>query len=52
MHQNAEHFYAFGLFRLDSRERVLRRDGQPVALTPKAVDVLLILVQNAGHLGG
>lgn len=26
------------------------RDGQPVALAPKAVDILLMLVQHAGHL--
>ena len=50
MHQQAKHFYAFGPFRLDSQERVLRRDDQPVSLTPKAVDILVILVQNAEHL--
>ena len=50
MRQQAKQFYAFGPFRVDSQERVLRRSSQPVALTPKAVDILLILVQSAGHL--
>jgi len=42
--------YEFGRFLLDGRERVLLRDGQPVALTPKAFDTLLVLVQNGGHV--
>jgi DNA-binding winged helix-turn-helix (wHTH) protein/Tol biopolymer transport system component len=46
----AKEIYAFGPFRLDSRERVLRRGDQPVPLAPKAVDILLLLVQNAEHL--
>jgi DNA-binding winged helix-turn-helix (wHTH) protein len=50
MNNQAMHFYAFGPFRLDSRERVLLRDGQPVSLAPKTVETLLLLVRNAGHL--
>jgi DNA-binding winged helix-turn-helix (wHTH) protein len=50
MHQQGKHLFAFGPFRLDSRERVLRRGDQPISLTPKAVDILLILVENAEHL--
>ena len=45
-----KHFYAFGLFRLDSEKRVLVRDGMPVSLAPKATEILLVLVQQAGHL--
>lgn len=37
--------YQFGSFRLDAGGRVLYRDGQRVALTPKAIDVLVVLVQ-------
>ncbi len=37
--------YQFGSFRLDADGRVLYRDGQRVALTPKAIDVLIVLVQ-------
>ena len=44
------HFYAFGPFRLDAAERVLFRDGQPVSLTPKLVETLIPLVENAGHI--
>jgi Tol biopolymer transport system component/DNA-binding winged helix-turn-helix (wHTH) protein len=50
MTNEVRHFYAFGPFRLDSRKRVLLRDGQPVPLAPKAVDTLLVLVENAGQL--
>src|SRR5579862_5883662 len=41
--------YKFADFRLDARTRGLRRDGTSVPLTPKAFDVLLLLVQNAGR---
>lgn len=41
--------YEFGAFRLDAGARVLFRDGQRVALTPKAVDVLIILVAARGQ---
>jgi len=43
-------FYEFGRFRLDSTGRVLFRGDQAVPLSPKAADVLLILVQNAGSV--
>ncbi|MEO8679883.1 MAG: winged helix-turn-helix domain-containing protein [Vicinamibacterales bacterium] len=45
-----KHLYAFGPFRLDAMERVLFRDGQPVSLTPKLVELLIPLVENAGHI--
>jgi DNA-binding winged helix-turn-helix (wHTH) protein len=50
MENEPKHFYAFGPFGLDIEERVLRRDSQPVALTPKAVETLVVLLQNAGRL--
>jgi serine/threonine-protein kinase len=40
----------FGPFRLDPDERLLLRDGQPVALTPKAFDLLLYLADRHGRL--
>lgn len=40
----------FGPFRLDRAERVLLRDGQPVPLTLKAFDVLLMLIESSGHI--
>ena len=46
----AKHLYQFGPFAVDVTERVLWRDGRPVALPPKAFDLLLVLVENSGHL--
>ena len=40
----------FGPFLIDVRERVVRRDGRPVPLTPKAFDVLAALVEQPGRL--
>jgi TolB-like protein/DNA-binding winged helix-turn-helix (wHTH) protein/Tfp pilus assembly protein PilF len=42
--------YEFDEFRLDPQSRVLRRGGTTVSLTPKAFDVLLFLIQNAGRI--
>lgn len=42
--------YAFGSFRLDSEARTLSRDGEPVPLTSKAFETLLLLLQNKGRL--
>ena len=42
--------YQFGPFLLDATERLLRRDGHPVALTPKAFDLLVYLLERPGHL--
>jgi len=46
----ASHIYEFGHFRLIPEERQLLRDNQIVALTPKTFDLLLVLVENSGHL--
>src|SRR5258708_7444251 len=43
------HFYEFGPFRIDSVERRLMRGEEPVPLTPKAYETLLLLVENAGR---
>ena len=50
MSQRTNHFYEFEGFRLDAGERLLLRDGEVVALTPKAFDLLLALVKGHGHL--
>jgi TolB-like protein/DNA-binding winged helix-turn-helix (wHTH) protein/Tfp pilus assembly protein PilF len=42
--------YEFGEFCLDTQNRVLRRGREPLPLTPKAFEVLLVLVQNGGRL--
>ena len=41
-------YYEFGGFRLEAKGRMLFRGSVPVQLSPKAVDTLLLLVQNAG----
>lgn len=41
-------FYEFGPFRVDARERVLRRGEELVRLTPKVFDILEVLIQNSG----
>src|SRR5438105_3549319 len=46
------HHYEFGRFRLDVDGRLLFRDDRRIQLTPKAVDVLLTLVENRGTLVG
>lgn len=40
----------FGPFLFDRRERVLRREGHPVPLTPKAFDLLAVFVEQPGRL--
>src|SRR5512146_2882619 len=42
--------YEFGEFTLDVAERRLSKSGEPVSLEPKAHEVLLALVRNAGRL--
>jgi TolB-like protein/DNA-binding winged helix-turn-helix (wHTH) protein/Tfp pilus assembly protein PilF len=42
--------YEFGPFRLDAEERQLFRDDTLVPLTPKAFDLLLVLVESQGKL--
>jgi len=44
--------YEFGPFRLNPDEGVLLRQGQEVPLTPKAYEILLCLLQHAGHILG
>ena len=40
----------FGPFLLNPGERLLLREGRVVPLTPKAFDLLALLVANPGHL--
>ncbi len=44
--------YEFGPYRLDPLGRSLLRDGEVVALPPKAVEVLLALVRHSGAVLG
>jgi DNA-binding winged helix-turn-helix (wHTH) protein/tetratricopeptide (TPR) repeat protein len=42
--------YEFGPFRLDAARRALYRGSEFVALTPKAAEMLLLLVEEAGRV--
>ncbi len=43
-------FYEFGDYRLSSAERQLSRGNRPIALTPKAFETLLALVEHENRL--
>src|SRR5580765_2632300 len=49
MPSNVTH-YEFGAFRLEPRERRLSRDGDPIAIPPKAFDLLVMLVEEPDRL--
>jgi len=42
--------YKFGPFTLNAKEKLLLREGQRVMLKPKVFDLLLVLVENNGHV--
>src|SRR5918998_4665709 len=50
MSDPANKTYSFGPFMLDARRRLLLREGRPVPLTPKALDLLLALVERRGRV--
>src|SRR5260370_34494587 len=50
MNRPVNHFYEFDQFRIDVTERLLLQEGTPLALAPKAFDILLALAQQSGHV--
>lgn len=46
----ADDVHAFDGFRLDAGQRLLSRDGRDVPLSPKAVEILLVLVEHRGRI--
>ncbi len=42
--------YEFGPFRVDPDRQVLLRGDEPVPITPKAFDTLLILIRNSREI--
>ena len=46
MNTDAKVVYEFGPFRMDPDKQVLLRDGQLIAVTPKAFETLLVLVRR------
>jgi DNA-binding winged helix-turn-helix (wHTH) protein len=50
MRNHVRQFYEFGPFRLDPEKHRLFRYGEPVPLSPKDVEALLVLVRHPGRL--
>jgi DNA-binding winged helix-turn-helix (wHTH) protein/tetratricopeptide (TPR) repeat protein/TolB-like protein len=50
MSNETKHFYEFGPYRIDPAKRMLLKNNQPLALTPKAFETLLILVRSSGRV--
>jgi len=50
MSEETNHFYEFGPFRVDAARHLLLRDGQPVPLTSKAFETLLVLIQHGEQM--
>jgi len=48
--EHAAHVHAFDHFRFDGDRHELRRDGEPVALEPRAIAVLEDLLLHAGEV--
>ena len=50
MSNNVKHFYEFDEFRLDAETPGLWRDGKPVHIFPKALEILVLLVGKHGAI--
>ena len=50
MGDEARQYYEFGRFRVDTAQRLLLRDQEIVALTPKVFEMLLTLVESSGEV--
>ncbi|MGH9883212.1 MAG: winged helix-turn-helix domain-containing protein, partial [Pyrinomonadaceae bacterium] len=42
--------YEFGPFRINTRERILLREGKRIPLKPKVYDTLIVLIRNSGRV--
>src|SRR5260370_41651866 len=45
-----QRFHDFGPFRVDASRRLLLREGNTVPVTPKAFDILMVLLRNADRI--
>src|SRR5207247_8503403 len=50
MPRDLKHFYDFGSYSVDESERLLLRGDEVVPLTPKAFEMLLVLLESSGHV--
>lgn len=48
--RRGSHIYEFGPFRLEATQRRLLHNREPLPITSKGLDILLLLVQNSGYL--
>lgn len=48
--RRARHYLGFGPYRLYPAERELFRGSEPIDLTPKATEALLLLIERRGHV--
>src|ERR1041385_2594014 len=47
---NSRSIYKFDSYRVDVANRLLLRHGQPMSLTPKAVEILIALIDHRGQV--
>src|SRR5262245_58709483 len=50
MSEQTNRYYEFGSFSVDVGRRVLLTSGEPVALTPKVLETLLVMIENRGRV--
>src|ERR1041385_9148944 len=50
MSKENRHFYEFGPYRIDTRNRQLLRENEVVPLKAKAVETLLVLIESRGDV--
>ena len=50
MNASARHFYRFADFSFDADQNILLRDNTEVALTPKTLALLRVLIENHGRI--
>jgi len=48
--QKAKEIYEFGPFRVDPEKETVVRAGEPVSLTPKTFQILLVLIRNSNDV--
>ena len=48
--QRVKELYEFGPFRVDPQKEVLLRSGEPIPLTPKTFQILLVLVRHSREI--
>jgi len=50
MNGQPRQLYEFGAFQLDGQGQILLRAGVPVPVTPRVLDLLVVLVENVGRV--